>query len=155
MARHNSLPELQRRLIGARRQTPEPGSPIPYESSTREATVVGTVVDSATATPLAYANVVILGTGLRAVTQADGSFAIDAVPAGACTVLASYIGYASAAKAVALSFRPPSSAAVQARQASFETHVIEVTPSPSDIAEDRAKALRDARAGFANCPPRT
>ena len=46
-------------------------------------------------TPLVGANVVVLGTGSGASSDADGQFQIINVPAGSYTVKASYIGYAS------------------------------------------------------------
>ena len=45
--------------------------------------------------PLVGANVVVLGTGSGASSDADGQFQIINVPAGSYTVKASYIGYAS------------------------------------------------------------
>ena len=46
-------------------------------------------------TPLVGANVVVLGTGSGASSDADGQFQIINVPAGSYTVKASYIGYTS------------------------------------------------------------
>ncbi|MBU1702474.1 MAG: TonB-dependent receptor [Candidatus Eisenbacteria bacterium] len=55
--------------------------------------IAGTVFDNETGKPLPYANVVAVGTGRGAVSQADGSFLINGVPPGPQEVRASYIGY--------------------------------------------------------------
>lgn len=63
-------------------------------------TVSGTVVDEQTRQPLADAQVVIVGTEIRAVTRQDGRFALANVPAGSRTVRATRIGYAAGDRAV-------------------------------------------------------
>jgi hypothetical protein len=55
----------------------------------------GLLSDSRTGQPLPYANVVVLGTKLAAITQEDGSYVIRNVPPGTQEVQASYVGYMS------------------------------------------------------------
>jgi hypothetical protein len=55
----------------------------------------GLLSDSRTGQPLSYANVVVLGTKLGAISQEDGSYVIRNVPPGTHEVQASYVGYAS------------------------------------------------------------
>lgn len=58
-------------------------------------TIVGTVTDRATGSPLAGATVVLEGTRLGATTNGEGQYRIDKVKAGTYTVRARYIGYAA------------------------------------------------------------
>ncbi|MFA4949038.1 MAG: mucoidy inhibitor MuiA family protein, partial [Candidatus Krumholzibacteriia bacterium] len=53
----------------------------------------GSVLDARTGRPLAYANVVLVGTKLGAMTQSDGTYRIVNVPAGAYEVKAMMMGY--------------------------------------------------------------
>ena len=62
-------------------------------------TVKGKITDARNNTPLPYANVVILGTQLGAITQEDGSYKIANVPPGTYNIQASYVGYVNASKA--------------------------------------------------------
>ena len=55
--------------------------------------IVGTVVDAGTGDPLPGANVVIGGTSTGAAANLDGQFTIPHAPAGAQTLVVSYIGY--------------------------------------------------------------
>jgi hypothetical protein len=59
-------------------------------------TIRGRVTDSANGSPLAYANVSILGTAFGAPTNSDGTYVISNVPTGVHTVQAAYMGYESA-----------------------------------------------------------
>lgn len=58
--------------------------------------VVGSVTDQATGQPVASAEVYVQGTSVNSVTDEDGRFALDDVPAGARTIIAQRIGYLSA-----------------------------------------------------------
>jgi outer membrane receptor protein involved in Fe transport len=62
--------------------------------------VAGKVLDAKTGEPLPFANVVVVGTGLGAMTQDDGSFFIPGVPAGPQEIKVSYIGYVTATQGV-------------------------------------------------------
>jgi outer membrane receptor protein involved in Fe transport len=55
--------------------------------------IVGRILDDKNDKPLAYANVVIVGTAWGAMSQADGSFTISPVPPGDYEVQTSYLGY--------------------------------------------------------------
>lgn len=59
-------------------------------------TVRGRVTDSASGSPLPYANVSLLGTAFGTVTKGDGTYVISNVPTGVHTLQASYMGYGSA-----------------------------------------------------------
>ncbi len=75
--------------------------------------ITGKVLDSATGKPLAFTNVVIVGTSQGAMTKDDGSFAIENVAPGTYDLQASYLGYetskhqviVSEGKAAAIDFR--------------------------------------------------
>lgn len=58
-------------------------------------TIVGTVVDNDLGETLIGASVAVEGTTLGAVTDLDGHYEIKGVPAGARTLVVSYIGYAT------------------------------------------------------------
>jgi Ca-activated chloride channel family protein len=57
---------------------------------------IGGHVRDAAGTPLANAQVIVIGTSLRAVTDAGGAYQIDSVPAGTYVVQAHFIGYTPA-----------------------------------------------------------
>jgi outer membrane receptor protein involved in Fe transport len=68
----------------------------PACAATAAGRIEGFVYDVETGKPLAYSNVVISGTSLGAMTQTDGAFAIGPVPAGAHTIVCTFVGYESA-----------------------------------------------------------
>jgi outer membrane receptor protein involved in Fe transport len=55
--------------------------------------IAGKVLDAKTSEALPFANVVVVGTGLGAMSMDDGSFFIKNIPAGTYTVKATYMGY--------------------------------------------------------------
>lgn len=59
--------------------------------------IKGTVVDRASKTPVAFANVAVMGTEplLGATTDIDGAFQIDKVPVGRYDIQVTYVGYES------------------------------------------------------------
>ncbi|HET7564400.1 MAG TPA: carboxypeptidase-like regulatory domain-containing protein, partial [Gemmatimonadaceae bacterium] len=65
--------------------------------------ITGSVVDSVTSQPLAGAQVVVTGTKLGAVADANGRFTVQGVPAGQVTVRVQRIGYAPAEDTVTVS----------------------------------------------------
>ncbi|MFL5386406.1 MAG: SusC/RagA family TonB-linked outer membrane protein [Longimicrobiaceae bacterium] len=62
--------------------------------------ITGTVIEAGGQRPLAGASVSVAGTGLRAVTRTDGTYALAGVPAGTHTVNVSVLGHAPASRAV-------------------------------------------------------
>jgi len=65
----------------------------PSEPATETGTITGIVVDSTSQHPLAYANVILVGTTRGAMTGADGRYRIEHVPAGTYTVKVLMMGY--------------------------------------------------------------
>ena len=55
--------------------------------------IYGVITDAETGDPLAYANVVIVGTKMGGMTLTDGAYRINRVPAGVYTVKAMMMGY--------------------------------------------------------------
>jgi outer membrane receptor protein involved in Fe transport len=60
-----------------------------------EGKISGTVVAASDSRPLAFANVIIVGTGLGTFVRDNGQFSIDGVPPGTYTVKVMMMGYAS------------------------------------------------------------
>lgn len=58
--------------------------------------ITGSIVDKATKSPIAFANVVVQGTTLGVSSKLDGSFSISRVPTGRHAIRASILGYATA-----------------------------------------------------------
>ncbi len=65
-------------------------------------TITGRVVDSTSRGPLSGVTVLVEGTRIGSVTDADGTFRLNAVPAGSQSVRARRIGYNSQARTVAV-----------------------------------------------------
>lgn len=65
---------------------------------TSGATLTGVLLDASTGKPLAYGNVVLLGTQFGGMSLDDGTFLITEIPPGTYTVRASYMGYKMAEK---------------------------------------------------------
>ena len=56
--------------------------------------IAGTVTDVADGKPLAFANVLVLGTGMGTFVKENGGFAIEGVPVGTYSVRVMMMGYA-------------------------------------------------------------
>ncbi len=63
-------------------------------------TLTGVMIDKATGDPLAYGNVVLLGTDYGGMSLDDGTFLVTNIPPGTYTIRASYMGYKMAEKAL-------------------------------------------------------
>ncbi len=60
--------------------------------------VTGRVLDAETGTPLAYANVVLVGTNMGGMSLQDGTFTVVGVPVGTYTIKAMMMGYKESVK---------------------------------------------------------
>ncbi len=60
--------------------------------------IVGRVTDKANGKPLSFANVLVVGTHIGAMTRDDGSYEIHFVPPGTYSVKTSYLGYEAVTK---------------------------------------------------------
>jgi TonB-dependent starch-binding outer membrane protein SusC len=67
-----------------------------------QGSISGRVLDAATQQPLSGVNIILVGTQRGTLTNADGRFAISAVPSGPHRVRASLIGYAEQEQTVAV-----------------------------------------------------
>ncbi len=63
------------------------------EESLLTGSIEGSVTDAETGRPLAYANVVLFGSSLGAMTEKDGLYSIPEVPPGKYAVMACMMGY--------------------------------------------------------------
>ncbi|MFH1755390.1 MAG: TonB-dependent receptor [Candidatus Latescibacterota bacterium] len=61
-------------------------------------TITGAVIDSKSGKPLPYANVILMGTSMGAMTLEDGKFTIRGIPAGTYTVKAMMMGFKAGEK---------------------------------------------------------
>ena len=68
--------------------------PVPRAEVQDSGTIVGTVTDKATGTPIAGATLAVEGTQRTATTGGDGQYRIEDVPAGTRRLRVRYIGYA-------------------------------------------------------------
>lgn len=68
---------------------------VPVAAQQQQGTITGTVTDRVTNTPLPSVRVTLLNTNRTAVTNQQGRFILQAVPAGTYQVQASIIGYAA------------------------------------------------------------
>ena len=79
---------------GPARALPAPGAAADSTRAEAVATVTGHVTDVQGNRPLANAQVLVVGTQLRAITNAEGRFSIANVPEGSHTIRAMLIGFA-------------------------------------------------------------
>ena len=84
-------------------------------------TVVGEILDKSTAERIPYAMITINGTSTGAMTDANGRFTLNKVPADTCTLKVDYIGYLSKEVTLRPTYDNP------------ELY-IEIEPQPQDIA---------------------
>ena len=78
-------------------------APSAFAQADRTGAVRGQVVDASTGETLRGVNVGLQGTSLGAATRANGRFAIDDVPAGTYVLQASFVGYQTVRRDVAVS----------------------------------------------------
>src|SRR5262245_17977843 len=76
-------------------------SPLPAAAQTSEsptaaatATIRGRITDAQSHEPIGQADVTVIRTALHAYTEDDGRYLLERVPAGACTLSVTRMGYA-------------------------------------------------------------
>jgi outer membrane receptor protein involved in Fe transport len=110
---HGRIPWLLLRLLAVAFLLavvwPEAGSADPSPARARTPAQVpasgrieGRVLDASTGKALAFANVVLVGTRRGTISQPDGSFLLEGVPAGESTIRISFIGFLDAQKNIKL-----------------------------------------------------
>jgi len=100
--------------------------------------VNGFVRDAADGEPLAYCNVYLDGTELGAATNANGYFYIGHVPPGKYQLVASFVGYKTERRAVAVGSNQTVSATLELSAGSIEVKEVKVTA-------DRARFEREVQ----------
>jgi hypothetical protein len=73
-------------------------SMIPDAHANETGSIFGVITDKETGNPIAYANVVVEGTTLDALSGDDGSYVITGIPAGEYTLRAMMFGYTTQKK---------------------------------------------------------
>ncbi|MFH1251537.1 MAG: TonB-dependent receptor, partial [bacterium] len=91
--------------------------------------IQGRVVDKTTSDGIVGANVVVVGTTLGAATDENGSFIIDAVPAGAVQVMVSVIGYTKVTRDLNVSSSGVTKISFQLERETLELGALEVLAS--------------------------
>ena len=103
--------------------------------------VIGRVLDARTNRPMATAQVVIVGTRLGALADADGRFRIDNVPVGTREVRVVRIGYQAASMTVNVQAGAPTSVDILMSESAIALDEIVVTGTAGDT---RRKAIGNA-----------
>jgi len=91
--------------------------------------IQGRVVDMTTGSEIIGANVVVVGTTMGAATDENGSFIIEAVPAGAVQVMVSVIGYSKVIRDLNVSATGVTKISVQLERETLEMGALEVLAS--------------------------
>ncbi len=93
-------------------------------------TVIGTVFDKTTNEPLVGANVLVVGTGLGASTDASGIFRIDRVPIGTCALRISCVGYTAFIETdVVVTIAKPTDLTIPLMDSGLQVEGVQVTAS--------------------------
>ena len=82
----------------------------PLRAQAPSGSITGRVVNASTQAPVAGARVTVVGTTLATVTRDDGRFVLPAVPAGARSVRAAFVGFAPLVQSVAVTAGQPATA---------------------------------------------
>ncbi|MEJ2204456.1 MAG: TonB-dependent receptor [Gemmatimonadota bacterium] len=110
-------------------------------ASAQTGAITGTIVSAETGEPLSAAQVSVEGTGLGALTQANGRFLILRVPTGTYTVEAILIGFASARQGVTVT--EGESAVIELRMAPQAISLSEIVVTGTAGATQRTKLAFD------------
>lgn len=102
---------------------------LPIFTLAQTGTIQGRVVDKTTGNGIVGANVVIVGTTMGAATDDNGSFIIEAVPAGNVQLMVSVIGYTKFTKDLTVSPSGVTKTAVQLDRETLEMGALEVLAS--------------------------
>jgi Ca-activated chloride channel family protein len=106
-------------------------------------TIEGHVRDAATASPIANARILIVGTTFAAITNADGYYRIDNIPVGTYTVRGMFIGYAPDSARIRLAANQTVTIDLRLKQA--PVHLESIVVDGASIAP-ASRAYFDARA---------
>src|ERR1700681_1515459 len=82
--------------------TIRPSGSHPPRARLAAAAVTGTVIDADTHQPVPGAQISVIGTTIGTVTDAEGHYRLDGIPAGVVTIRARRIGYGSSDRTVTL-----------------------------------------------------
>lgn len=100
--------------------------------------VTGTVVSANNQQPLENAQVLVVGTGIGTLTDADGNFRITEVPAGPQTVQVQLVGYGQSTQDVEVSAGQATQVDFQLEQSAIELGEIVVTGTGTEGVERKA-----------------
>ena len=103
--------------------------------------ISGVTVDRTSRTPVPFVNVTIEGTTLGASSKIDGTFIVNRVPAGSCTITASAIGYSKVVERIV----------VQEKQtATVLLEMVETTTSTDEVLVTAQSPLSAASSSMVN-----
>lgn len=100
--------------------------------------VTGTVVSANNQQPLEAAQVLVVGTGLGTLTDADGNFRITEVPAGEQSIQVQLVGYGQTTESVEVSAGQSTQVDFQLEQSAIELGEIVVTGTGTEGVERKA-----------------
>ena len=127
------------------------GGPVTGEE-TGAGSISGQVLDAKTDQPLAFANIVLIGTSMGAMSLEDGKFRISRIPAGTYTVKAMMMGY-KPAEQCSVVVRPDEMTMLSFRMVEtivMKTQIIKVTGERPMVEVSKGRAL--IRKGVRNMP---
>ena len=110
--------------------------------------VAGTVTAAGDASPIPAATIQLHGEGIGALSNADGTFLIDDVPAGAYTVNASALGYRSASKEITVRSGESVRLTFELHLRPIETEGITVSVLRPDLAPQSTLDDREVQAAY-------
>src|SRR5262245_59666909 len=105
-----------------------PSAALAQPVASARVTVRGRVTDSDSHEPVGQAEVVVIRTGLRVFTEDDGRFVLEQVPAGACTLSVTRIGYKPLRHIVTLAEGVETNLALVLTRSAVKLEEITVTP---------------------------
>ncbi len=104
--------------------------------------IEGRILDAENGKPLAYANVVLLGTAKGAMSQADGGFAITPLDAGSYELQVSFVGYETVKQTVQLEEGQTLTVTFRLRSSAVRTREVTIKADRPLVDVKRASTIR-------------
>lgn len=131
---------------------PAPPAPVRAEAGVEGGVITGIIRDAVTNQPLAGGQVVLEGTGVGVVTNAQGAFVLRDVPAGAQTLRVALIGYSAGSQELTVAAEQVTTAEIALAPSTIALDAITITGAAAPAAavlDPEDAAWRGASAGEA------